>query len=55
MDGPGEYHAEQNNSIRERQLSYGFTDMCSMRQHRGSQGKEWEIIREGDKSRDTLK
>ena len=31
MDGTGRYYAEQNKSIRERQLSYGFTYMWNIR------------------------
>ena len=54
MDGTGGYYAEQNKSIRERQLSYGFTHMWNIRNsaeyHRERDGKmEWEEIREGDK------
>ena len=31
MDGTGGHYAEQNKSIRERQLSYGFTHMWNIR------------------------
>ena len=53
MDGTGGYYAEQNKSIRERQLSYGFIQMRNIRNstedHRGKEGKMgWEEIREGD-------
>ena len=42
MDGTGGYYAEQNKSIRQRQL-YGFTHMWNIRNstedHRGREGK----------------
>ena len=41
MDGTGGHYAERNKSIRERQLSYGFTHMwnISADNHRGREGK----------------
>ena len=60
MVGTGGYHAEQNKSIRERQLSYDFTHKKNMRNcikdHRGREGKtKWEEIREREKPLETLK
>ena len=43
MVGTGGYSAKQNKSIREGQLSYGFTNMWNLRNkteaHKGREGK----------------
>ena len=55
MDGTGGYYAEQNESVRERQLSDGFTHMQNIKKnsaedHKGKMGKlNGKKIREGDK------
>ena len=54
MDGTRRYYAEQNKSIRERQLSYDLTDMWNLRNktedHRGREGKiKQDETRVGDK------
>ena len=54
VDGPREYYAEQNMSIRERQLLYDLTHIWDLRNktedHRGGEGKiKPDEIREADK------
>ena len=54
MDGTREYYAEQNKSIRERQLSYDLPDMKNLRSNMGDLGgregkNETRWDREGDK------
>ena len=54
MDGTRGYYAKQNKSIRERQLSYGFTYMWNLRNktedHKGEEEKiKQDKIREEDK------
>ena len=43
MNGTGGDYAERNKSVRERQLSYGFTHLWNIRNstedHRGSEGE----------------
>ena len=43
MDRTRGYYAKRNKSVRERQLSYGFTNMWNLRNkaedHRGREGK----------------
>ena len=54
MDRTRGYYAKRNKSVRERQLSYGFTNMWNLRNkaedHRGREGKiKQDEIRDRDK------
>ena len=59
MDGTRGYYAEQNKSIRERQIPYDFTHTWNLRnkteEYRGREGKiKQDEIREGDKPQETV-
>ena len=41
MDGAGEYYVKQNESVRKRQLSYGFTPIWSLR-NKIDEHRRWE-------------
>ena len=53
VDGTGEYYAEWNKSVRERQISYVFTHMWNLRNltedHGGREGKRIVSNRDGGK------
>ena len=48
MDGTRRYYAEQDKSIRERQLSYNLTDMWNLRNKTENHGGREEKIKQGE-------